>query len=204
MGEGLLHYVTWPGRAGLPALVLLHGSGGNETSLLGFARAAATGHPLVAVRGRLPWEGGYAHFRRNPDRTLDEADLARGAIAVCELLGQLHAGGQQPPILLGYSNGAIVAAAALLRAPGLSTGAILLRPLSPHPGQAFPPLGGYRVLLVAGATDARRAAADAPQLAAQFRAAGARVTACAHPGGHATSGADEVHVRDWLRRQARG
>lgn len=197
MGDGLLH-VTWPGDADMPALVLLHGSGGNEASLVGFARAVAADHPLVAVRGRLPWEGGYAHFRRNPDRTLDEADLGRGAIALCELLGQRRAAGYQPPILLGYSNGAIVAADAILREPGLTSGAILLRPLSPRPGHAFPLLHGYPILLVAAGNDARRTAADAPDLAAQFRAAGASVTARCHSGDHGISVADEACVRDWL------
>jgi phospholipase/carboxylesterase len=204
MGDNLLHHVTWPGLTDLAALVLLHGSGGDEGSLVGLARAVAADRPLVAVRGRLPWEGGYAHFRRNPDRALDEEGLARGAAAVCELLAHRRAEGNEPPILLGCSNGAIVAAAAVLREPALTSGAILLRPLSPRPRQAFPPLDGCRALLVAGENDARRAAADAPHLAAQLRAAGADVTACYHPGGHGASIADEACARDWLRHHGTG
>lgn len=131
-------------------------------------------------------------------------DLALGATALCELIGHLRAEGHKPPILLGYSNGAILAAAAILREAGLTSGAILLRPLSPRPRHAFPPLGGYRILLVAGENDARRTAADAPHLAAQFRAAGASVTACYHPGDHDASAADEAYVRDWLLRHGTG
>ena len=91
---------THRGRVDLPPVVLLHGSGQDEDALLPFARAAFPGHPLIAVRGRVPWEGGFASFRRLPDRTLDEADLVQGAAAVQRLLGRLHDEGQRRPVLL--------------------------------------------------------------------------------------------------------
>jgi len=100
---------THQARADLPPVVLLHGSGQDENALLAFARAACPGHTLTAVRGRIPWEGGYAFFRRRPDRTLDEADLAKGAAAVQRLLSRLLNKTQQLPLLVGYSNGAIAA-----------------------------------------------------------------------------------------------
>ncbi len=197
-GNSVLHHVTLPGRKGLPAVILLHGSGQTEEFLVPLARAVSRDHPIIAVRGRVEWEGGYAHFRRRPDRTLDEEDLATGAAALCGLLRHLRDAGEGAPVLLGYSNGAIVAAAAVVHEPGLTSGAILLRPLSPAPHQVFPSLDGYPVLLVAGENDDRRAAADDTLLAEQFRAAGACVTASRHPGGHSPSMADVILMRDWL------
>ncbi len=205
MSEALvLHHMTLPGRRGLPAVVLLHGSGQTEEFLIPLARAVSRDHPIIAVRGRVAWEGGYAHFRRHPDRTLDEKDLATGAAALCRLLRHLRNGDERAPVVLGYSNGAIVAAAAVIHEPGLTSGAILLRPLSPVPHQVFPPLDGYPVLLVAGENDARRAATDDTILAEQFRAAGACVTARRHPGDHSPSTPDVTIMRDWLQAHCLG
>ena len=186
-------------RADLPPVVLLHGSGQDEDTLLPFAQAAFPGHTLIAVRGRIPWEGGYAFFRRLPNRTLDEADLAQGAAAVQRLLGRLHDEGHEPPILLGYSNGAIAAAAAIIGGRPLSAGAILLRPLSPFPERALPRLDGYPVLLVCGQDDARRQPSDGPSLAGQLRAAGAETTLVELPVGHGLTAADEEVSATWLR-----
>ena len=144
---------TWSTPEKLTPVVLLHGSGQDENTLLSFARTACPGHTVISVRGRIAWEEGYAFFRRNPDRTLDETDLKHGAAAIQRLLEGLRDAYSEPPILLGYSNGAIAAAAAVLDGPDLSAGAILLRPLSPFPGRVFPPLNKYPVLLVSGEGD---------------------------------------------------
>jgi len=188
---------------GLAPVVLLHGSGASEGALAGFGHRVAPGRGRILVRGRMPWEDGYAFFRRNPDRTLDRADLAARCAELCDLLRHLAASGGRPPLLVGFSNGAIMAAAALLAAPALSSGAVLLRPLTPRPGERFPALDGYPVLLLGGATDARRHPADFPTLAGQFRQAGARVAARVLPTGHGLdeAGADGRLTRAWLARR---
>lgn len=193
--------VTHPTGTNLPPLVLLHGSGQDENALLDFARVACPGHALTAVRGRVRWEGGYAFFRRLPDRTLDQADLARAATALHRLLGRLSKQSGRPPLLLGYSNGAIAAAAAIIGELHLSAGAVLLRPLSPFPRQALPRLDGYPVLLVCGQHDARRDPGDGPSLHGQLTAAGAVSTLVHLPVGHGLSAADEDAVATWLRER---
>lgn len=189
---------TWQAGTDLPAVVLLHGSGQDENTLLACAQAACEGHTITAVRGRISWEGGYAFFLRRPDRTLDEVDLAEGAAAIQRLLVHLRDAGHRPPILLGYSNGAIAAAAAILDDRRLSAGAILLRPLSPLPEQTFPRLDGYPVLLVSGEDDLRRDPSDGPWLDRQFRAAGAASTLVVLPVGHGLTAVDWSAVTAWL------
>lgn len=194
-----LRFWTRPAQPDLPPVVLLHGSGQDETALLGFAENACPAHTLVPVRGRVPWEGGFAFFRRRPDRTLDQADLALGAKSLRRLLRRLRDDGHQPPVLVGYSNGAIAAAAAILTEPRLSVGAVLLRPLSPMPGQALPSLDGYSLLLVAARDDARRRPDDAPALHRQLLAAGASSTLAVLPTGHPLTTRDQATVASWLR-----
>jgi phospholipase/carboxylesterase len=183
-------------------LVLLHGSGGSEVSLADFARNVAPERAAFTLRGRVPWEDGYAFFRRNPDRTLDQEDLAARTVELCGFLSHLDAAGYRRPVLVGYSNGAIMAAAAALQASNLSSGAILLRPLSPCADSSFPPLHGYPVLLLGGAIDERRSPSDTPHLAAQFRQSSALVAAHLLPTGHNETDLDRQLARAWLADRA--
>jgi phospholipase/carboxylesterase len=187
-------------RDQLAPLVLLHGSGGCETTLMAFAHGIAPDRVAFALRGQIPWEGGYAFFRRNADRTLDHEDLSARAAQFCDVLRHLTGLGHRRPLLLGYSNGAIMAAAAVIKAPELSSGALLFRPLSPCAEASFPQLHGYPVLLVGGALDKRRHPSDTPHIAGQFEQAGCRVAAHILPGGHAwdEDGQDHRLARDWL------
>ncbi|SEO45224.1 phospholipase/carboxylesterase [Methylobacterium sp. ap11] len=202
MAETAGFHVVRSGDAagGRAPVVLLHGSGGSEGSLTSFGHRVAGARACLFVRGRVPWEGGYAFFRRNRDRSLDHADLAARCDEFCDLLRRLAASEGRPPLLVGFSNGAVMAAASMLAAPALSSGAVLLRPLSPDPGARFPALDGYPVLLLGGASDARRHPADTPALAEQLRRAGARVTARILPLGHGLdeAGEDARLTRDWL------
>lgn len=192
---------TVPGSRDSAAVVLLHGTGGDETQLLDVASRACPGRELVGVRGRVPAEDGFAFFLRNPDRSLDEDDLARGAHAVLRLLDRVQQEGRQPPVLLGFSNGAITAAAVLAQDHRPVSGAVLLRPLSPQPGRRYPSLAGLPVLLIGGEDDERRDPRDAPLLAEQLRTAGARVTTRLLATGHLLTATDEGLVRGWLAGQ---
>ncbi|MGW0249099.1 alpha/beta hydrolase [Nocardia goodfellowii] len=111
-------------------LVLLHGSHGTETELIPMAGDVAPGSPALGIRGAVPMEDGYGFFRRFPDRRVDEADIAARVPVLADYIETSCAGYRltEPPVAIGFSNGAIMAAAVLLTRPGLLAGAILLRP----------------------------------------------------------------------------
>ena len=94
-----------------------------------------------------------------------------------------------------------MAAATVLKAPTLSSGAIL-RPLSPRADDDVPPLPRYPVLLLGGGTDERRNPSDTPDLAEQFRRSGAAVTEPLLQTGHAESALDRHLVRVWLAERS--
>jgi len=189
-------------RAGLPAapLVLLHGSGQDEHELLDLADSVGADRPCLAMRGPVAWEAGYAFFRRRPDRSLDYEDLRIQTMRFADFLERAVATGllSEPPILLGFSNGAILAASVLMHRPDAIAGAILLRPLTPATKAGFPDLRKQRILLIAGADDERRAPGDAPLLRQQLEKAGARIAAMTIPAGHAVAQREPEMIRNWL------
>ena len=188
--------------AGSPdcAVVLLHGSGRTEDDLASFGRSVFPNGILYAPRGIVPWENGFAFFRRKPDRQLDIDDLKLQAAGLCRFLEFVFQQTGQRPFLAGYSNGAIIAAETICQDRHLSRGAILLRPLSPRHGEHFPTLTGYPALLLAGAHDERRHRNDAPHLAHQLENAGAEVVLETIDTGHgwAADATDERLSRQWL------
>jgi phospholipase/carboxylesterase len=88
-------------------LVLLHGSGGNERELVPLADDLAPGSPIVAVRGGIPFDGGYAFFHRFPDRSIDEADIASRAAILADFIegAKTQYSLTRAPIAIGFSNG---------------------------------------------------------------------------------------------------
>lgn len=196
-----LHYLDHIGAsAHLSPLVLLHGSGRREDDLSGFAIAIAPLRTTVALRGPLRFDDGFTFFQRNPDRSLDLHDLHRATDQMCAFLEECHGRYPGKPVLVGYSNGAILAASVLARAPHLTSGAILLRPLSPVSGPIPVSLSGCPVLILSAAADERRNPDDGERLAVQLREAGASVTHHQLPGGHGwdAEGRDVLFARDWL------
>jgi phospholipase/carboxylesterase len=197
------HYVAIPGDPRLPPLLLMHGSGMDETELLPLAAEAASDHPVISLRGGIAWESGYAFFRRNGDRTLDIADLAAQTGRVrsfvdAAIKSQSISG---PPILLGFSNGAIMAASLLMHDPACALGAVLIRPLSPVPDAALPPIAEKPVLILSGDSDDRRQPEDATISAQQFQAAGAKVEFHISPTGHCLHQGEPGIIRRWLEAE---
>lgn len=90
-------------------LVLLHGTGGTEASLMPLAARIAPAATLLGVRGRSTEEGIQRWFRRVTDLTFDQADIRSEAEAFAAFLdGVRSAYGLDPArtVFLGYSNGA--------------------------------------------------------------------------------------------------
>jgi phospholipase/carboxylesterase len=102
------------------------------------------------------------------------------------------------PIAIGFSNGAIMAAALLLTRPGLLAGAILLRPLSPFRGDLPTPLDGVPVLIIDGEKDSRRSPGDGARLADRLSSAGAMISHHVLPVGHSITAMDREIAREWM------
>ena len=181
-------------------LVLLHGSYGTESDLLPVAGRLAPGASTLGVRGTVALHEGYAFFRRHPDRRVHEADLRSRVPALAALLRELDARGRlaKPPVLVGFSNGAIMAAALVALCPEMLAGAILFRPLSPFTADDSYRPCNIPVLIVDGSEDRRRAAGDGRRLAERLSRAGAVLTHRVLPVGHSICAEDESLAREWL------
>lgn len=189
-----------PGTSGATLLVL-HGSGGSETQLLPLARRVGGGANLLAPRGRSTGEEALRFFARRPDGSFDQAELDYEADALARFVTESadwYDFDPQRVVILGYSNGAHIGAAALARNPTTFAAAALLRTVAPFALPAAVDLAGKRVLMLQGVGDhLLRDHADT-LLADYLTAAGAGLQVTTVPGGHYLGPEDEVVLRAWL------
>ncbi|PWG63509.1 VOC family protein [Spiribacter halobius] len=185
------------------ALVLLHGTGGDEHSLVPIGEAVAPGAALLSPRGQVLEQGQPRFFRRFAEGVLDADDLRRRAGELAAFVTRAavrHGLGETPRIALGYSNGANIAAATLLLHPAAFAGAVLLRPMQLPLGQdEAGRLAGQPLLILAGRRDAIVPAGHPEALRDFLVRAGAEVELRWLPGGHGLAEEELAIVADWLR-----
>ncbi|UCI09374.1 alpha/beta hydrolase [Mesorhizobium sp. B1-1-8] len=161
----------------------------------------APGAAKLGIRGTVAMDEGYAFFHRFPDRRVDEADIADRAPGLAEFIdaacGRYNFG--RRPIAIGFSNGAIMAAALLLTHPSLLAAAVLFRPLSPFSHDLPHRLDRTPVLIVDGNRDGRRSPGDGLRLAGRLAGAGALVTHHVLPVGHSITAEDRRIASGWLQ-----
>jgi phospholipase/carboxylesterase len=198
-GDPSFIHIFNPGKDDHPPILLLHGTGGDETSLLPLASAVAPGFPVISPRGKVIEAGQPRYFRRFAEGVLDEDDLRFRASELAEFVACMRKRHSLlPPIALGFSNGANIAIAMLLLAPDALAAAVLLRPMLPFRHMPEAKLDGRPVLVLSGREDRLAAPYDLRRLVDHLKTAGAKVTHQILPGGHHISPADEVAATDWL------
>ncbi|GAA1644010.1 alpha/beta hydrolase [Kribbella alba] len=190
MSEGLLRrpHVWQPGSSA-PPLLLLHGTGGDEHDLLVLRQHLAPDAPVLSPRGAVSEQGMARFFRRLREGVFDEDDLR---LRADELAAFLTAAEEKYDVTagswlaVGFSNGANMASALLLRHPESLAGAVLLAAMVPF--AADEPrdhaLAGKRVLIVNGDSDPMATPEQTSRLTEQLRRRDADVELLSFSGGH--------------------
>jgi len=182
-----------------PALLLLHGTGGDENDLIPLGQRIRPGAALLSPRGEVDENGQLRFFRRLAPGVFDEDDLVRRTHELADFVEeQSERHHLRKIVAVGYSNGANIAASMLLLRPGVLSGAVLLRamvPLEiPHP----PDLVGVPTLILAARHDEMLSADQPQRLAALLLGAGADVTLDWQDAGHGLGAMDVTKSRAWL------
>jgi phospholipase/carboxylesterase len=137
-------------------------------------------------------------FRRLAEGVFDLDDLRRRAGDLAAFVDAARAayGLESPPVAVGLSNGANIAAAMLLLSPGVLGGGLLLRPMVPLVPETLPGLQGVPVQINAGMADPLVTPEQSEALAGLLRDAGANVSLDWIRGGHNLTPSDlEIGAR---------
>ena len=182
-------------------LLLLHGTGGNESDLIPLGHTLDSAAALLSPRGKVLENGMPRFFRRLAEGVFDEEDLIRRTHELAEFIDEAAAHyhfERQHLLTVGYSNGANIAGALLLLRPDAVCGAALLRPMVPLIPETLPDLHGAPVLVAAANQDPIVPAENARQLVALLRSAGADVTVSFENAGHGLTDNTVETAKRWL------
>ena len=182
-----------------PPLLLLHGTGGDETDLLGLGRTISPGSALLSPRGKVLENGMPRFFRRLAEGVFDEEDVKIRANELADFVAEARrVYGLEAPVAVGFSNGANIAAAMLMLRPETLAGAALLRPMVPLSSAPQADLAGKRVLMTSGAMDPIIEADNPKRLAASLASSGAEVQHHMLPASHNLSQTDLQLLVKWF------
>lgn len=201
---GFIHRYIPPTVEGIPTLLLLHGTGGDENDLLDLGRLLAPGAGLLSPRGKVLEHGMPRFFRRLAEGIFDLDDLRLRTHELADFVAQAaSAYGFDPTrvVAVGFSNGANIAASMLLLRPGSLAGGALLHAMVPLEPESPPNLHGKYVFIGAGQRDPLISPQETERLASMLRGYGATVEESWQPGGHSLNRAEVVAARDWLQSQ---
>ena len=182
-------------------LLLLHGTGGNERDLIPLGRELDPTAALLSPRGKVLENGMPRFFRRLAEGVFDLEDLQKRTHELADFVAaaaDLYDIDNKNIIAVGYSNGANIAASALLLRAETFAGAILFRAMVPLEPEKLPELAKVRVWIGSGNHDPIIPPSETQRLVNLLRTAGADVTVRFLNAGHALTQADISMAHDWL------
>jgi len=195
-----IHRFYTPEKASNELVILLHGSGGNETSLVPLASKIWPRATLLGIRGRVMQDGGTRWYKRITPIKFDQKDIKLEANAFVTFLTRLaddkdldltHA------TFVGYSNGANLLAATMMLHPDLVKRAVLMRSMPVLDNAPIANLSKTRVLTITGEED-KLYSPFAPALSALLRSSGARVDARTIDADHMRGDKDAAAISQWV------
>jgi predicted esterase len=200
---GLVHRLV-PASPATPhpvTLLLLHGTGGDESDLLALGQELWPGAALLGMRGKVIENGMPRFFRRFAEGVFDVGDVK---FRTDELAEFIEAAANQYKfetkklIAVGYSNGANIAASLIFQHPHLLAGAVLFRVMMPFTPEGVRDFSHLSIFIGDGDRDPIVPRSEPQQLASLLESGGADVTLFWHSGGHEL-GADDVEAaKEWL------
>ena len=130
---GFIHrFLPAEDKTSAETLVVLHGTGGDETDLIGIGQAVAPGAAILSPRGNVLENGAPRFFKRLAEGVFDPKEVrSRGEELARFIRTAISKYGLNPERIfaLGYSNGANIASTVMFIEPALFRGAIMFRPM---------------------------------------------------------------------------
>ncbi|KRK47648.1 hypothetical protein FC96_GL002371 [Secundilactobacillus kimchicus JCM 15530] len=196
----------FPGESDKAPVLMLHGTGGDETDLLPIASFLAPDSPKLGIRGRIHENGANRYFKHTDDGGFDLDNLSTETdwlLSTIVTESAKHGIDPKQLLVLGFSNGANVAAYAWLHKKAPFKTAILLHPMMLDPQASAANLNGVATFLTHGDVDPIVSSANFTGLRRQLTDAGAAVEAYTGHQSHQLTRAELSAAKTWLDKTGR-
>lgn len=195
-----MEHIFKQGRADKPLLLLLHGTGGDENSLLALAEIIDKDASVLSVRGNVVENGMPRFFRRLAEGIFDMDDLRERTEELHDFLNDAarkYGFHREQIIAVGYSNGANIAANLLFNYNNSLAGAILHHPMVPNREAKLSAHEKTPVFIAAGVNDPICPQQEATDLQRLLAGAGADVELIWENFGHQLTMSEVEKAKAW-------
>ena len=201
---GFIHkWVPAPSGSTDPVtLLLLHGAGGDENALLPVGNELWPGAALLGLRGKVLENRMASSFRRFTEAGIEDIKSRTEELAqFIDAASQRHDFRKRRLIVVGYSNGANLAASLILFHPHYLAGAVLFRAMVPLVPDLIRDFSHLSVFIGAARLDPLIPSGQPEELASLFRSGAADVTISWRQGGRELGDDDIQAAKHWLSRE---
>ncbi|MFD1318770.1 alpha/beta hydrolase [Loigolactobacillus zhaoyuanensis] len=198
-----VNYYFKAGAATKAPILMLHGTGGYEDDLVTLAQQLAPDSPLLGIRGRLVEQGSTRYFAHTTTGGFDLDSLARETtwlLATIDELAEKHDLEVSKMIVLGYSNGANMAAHAWLTNQAKFKAGILLHPMQLMQYSSVASLNDVKIWASHGHIDPIVSAANFQALTQSLTKAQVDLTIFEANQSHAISPPELASAQQWLQQ----
>src|SRR6201993_212006 len=165
-------------------LLLLHGTGGDENALLPVGKELWPAAALLGLRGKVLENGMPSSFRRFTEDGLEDIRSRTEELAqFIDAASERYDFSRRRLIVVGYSNGANLAASLILFHPHYLAGAVLFRVMVPLVPDLIRDFSHLSVFIGAARLDPLIPSGQAEELAGPLKRGGGRCTLSLPPGG---------------------
>jgi phospholipase/carboxylesterase len=180
---GFIHHFMPFSKKIKDVILLLHGTGGDENYLLDIGRKISPSAAILSPRGNVFDNGSNRFCLRSPDGVfnIDDVKLRTEELADFIIKASEHYEFDLNKLsVIGYSNGASIAASVILTHPAIIKRAVLFHPGLPFIPRTPPDLVNNRVLITCGRYDTIVKPGESVELAKLLKQCGASVEIYRH------------------------
>lgn len=173
----MYHHIFKLGEKNSPVYILLHGTGGNEHSLISLVNAIDENASYLAIRGDVNEFGALRYFKRKAEGVYDLDDLMQRGDKLYRFIidaSKKYNFSLQQVILLGFSNGANIAVNLLTKGLDIQKG-MLFAPMYPVEVSDRVDLSSVKVYISMGRRDPIVSIEDSEYVVSLFKKRNAHV-----------------------------
>ncbi|MTV81652.1 alpha/beta hydrolase [Secundilactobacillus folii] len=198
-----IHSAYYPGKINLPPVLMLHGTGGDESDLLPIAQFLFPENPKLGIRGRISENGSNRYFIRHSDGTFDLDNLSQETdwlLKAIQTEANTHGLDVNQLIVVGFSNGANVAAYAWLHKQAPFKTAVLLHPMMITPPTKPVDLTGVQAFATYGTLDTIVSESNFDSLTQHLQTANAQVEIFKNQQSHRLTQTELLAAQTWVKK----
>ncbi|MBO0440125.1 alpha/beta hydrolase [Candidatus Enterococcus ikei] len=199
-----MQYIFEKGNLHGKKLLLLHGTGGDETSLLEIARYLDEEATILSFRGTVQESGMNRFFKRNGLNQFDLESLEAESDRLVQMITSVSEEkgiALEEWVIVGYSNGANIAAHILLERHFTIKQAILFHPMSLGVDTQEFPISTKNIWLSVSENDPIVSKEASDQLIQQLKNRQVAVTITATDSGHQITMDEIKQAKKWLNER---